>query len=853
MLQTPTSNSNTSQNTNSFGNNPIYLFSRDGSQFFNAGEIDDLRIYNQALSAAEIQQLYQAGNASLVSIAVTPANPSIAKGATQQFTATGTYSDNSTQNLTSSVTWNSSSTSVATITSAGLATGAATGTTTISATSGSISGSTNLTVTPAVLESIAVTPANASINNGATQQFTATGTYSDGSMQNLTSSVTWNSSSTSVATITSGGLVTGVGTGSTTISATSGSISGSTNLSVVPVGQGFAYRRAVTLTNPGPTLTNYQVKITLSSSNMNFSHAQSNGGDIRFLASDGLTNLPYWIENWNSTSQVAILWVNVPSIPNGTSTIYLVYGNSSVTTSGSGTNTFLFFDDFSVADPSTLNGYYNEGPPADVNLGPAQSWEGSDVPHFFSVMTNPFGETINGTTYTYWAWYSLHSSTNSGIGLAGSNDLVNWTKYTSNPVITAATGCGRPSVILVSTTLNMACQSTSVPFEINYFTSTDGITWTAQTAFTALTYNATNPQLWQNPTDNNYYLFYVYKATGYYNVINYRSASTVAGLETAVDNTIINVKSSGDSSSQLYAPFVGYDSASGLYVMQVEDLPNNDSESSDSYWYVATLTSPTIAGPWTAAAGSPQHAGGYGCPERYNFGGTLYTYYCHYNGTAWTIQYTTANVSSGLKQYPKPQTSLWTEVHDPTDTAPSWYLTPCTDWKGSSATCLYGFGSLTGANYVSPTLQSSYSGTNYILDAQVYAIEAYDAQIGTRMRTTPGNYYSNELYVNSNGGDNFYIAYKHPAWVQVVAGTAGDLFLNTWYQLEANPQGTTQEASTQYGASSVSGTDSNYSSGAAGPSLDNNASTMFGYLFIRQNASVVPANSVGSETLGNFP
>ncbi len=41
--------------------------------------------------------------AALVSIAVTPASPSIAKGLTEQFTATGTYTDNSTQNLTSQV------------------------------------------------------------------------------------------------------------------------------------------------------------------------------------------------------------------------------------------------------------------------------------------------------------------------------------------------------------------------------------------------------------------------------------------------------------------------------------------------------------------------------------------------------------------------------------------------------------------------------------------------------------------------------------------------------------------------------------------------------------------------------
>ena len=59
---------------------------------------------------------------------MTPANPSVAKGLTQQFTATGTFSDNSTQDLTSQVTWASATTSVATITAAGLATAVATGT-----------------------------------------------------------------------------------------------------------------------------------------------------------------------------------------------------------------------------------------------------------------------------------------------------------------------------------------------------------------------------------------------------------------------------------------------------------------------------------------------------------------------------------------------------------------------------------------------------------------------------------------------------------------------------------------------------------------------------------------------------
>ncbi|MGO9640153.1 MAG: beta strand repeat-containing protein [Candidatus Acidiferrales bacterium] len=175
------------------------------------------------------------GTPTLSSIAVTPANASISLGGSQQFTATGTFSDGSSQNLTSSVTWTSASPSVATISSNGLATAVATGGTTIQATSGSIIGSTGLTVTPPpTLVSLAVTPANASIAMASSQQFTATGTYSDSSTQNLTNVATWTSTNPATATISSTGLATGVAAGSTTIQATSGSVIGSTGLSVTP-------------------------------------------------------------------------------------------------------------------------------------------------------------------------------------------------------------------------------------------------------------------------------------------------------------------------------------------------------------------------------------------------------------------------------------------------------------------------------------------------------------------------------------------------------------------------------------------------------------------------------------------
>ncbi len=168
-------------------------------------------------------------SAMLQSIAVSPASPSIAAGGTQQFTATGTYSDNSTKNITTSVTWKSSSAAFATIgATTGLATGVAAGTTQITATQGSIvSPNDPLTVTASTvtLQSIAVTPASPTVGIGSTVQFTAMGTYSDNSTKNITSSVTWASSNPSFATIVATtGLATGVAIGTTEITATLGNV-----------------------------------------------------------------------------------------------------------------------------------------------------------------------------------------------------------------------------------------------------------------------------------------------------------------------------------------------------------------------------------------------------------------------------------------------------------------------------------------------------------------------------------------------------------------------------------------------------------------------------------------------------
>ena len=172
----------------------------------------------------------------LSSIAVTPNPAAIEIGATQQFIATATYSDNSTKVVTSAATWKSANTGVATVNATGLATGVAAGPTTVTATFNGVSGSATLNVTATT---ISISPNPANFVAGATQQFTATATSPGGSPTDVTATATWTIANTAVATVNAGGLATGVATGSTSIKASLNGASGSASITVtLPAGSG---------------------------------------------------------------------------------------------------------------------------------------------------------------------------------------------------------------------------------------------------------------------------------------------------------------------------------------------------------------------------------------------------------------------------------------------------------------------------------------------------------------------------------------------------------------------------------------------------------------------------------------
>src|SRR5580704_14843286 len=177
-----------------------------------------------------------APTAQLTSIAVGPPDSSVAMGLTSQFTATGLYSDGSKQDISAQVTWSSANAAAASISSAGLATAASPGSTMITAKMGKMSGSTSFNVTPATLVVIDLTPTNASIANGLTGRFVAAGVFTDNSVHDISASVTWSSSVATVAAVSntsgSNGMITTAGPGSTMITATLGTVSASTTLTV---------------------------------------------------------------------------------------------------------------------------------------------------------------------------------------------------------------------------------------------------------------------------------------------------------------------------------------------------------------------------------------------------------------------------------------------------------------------------------------------------------------------------------------------------------------------------------------------------------------------------------------------
>jgi uncharacterized protein YjdB len=152
----------------------------------------------------------------------------------QTGTLTATTRDAANNVLTGrTITWSSGSPGVATVAPNGTVTAVAPGSATITATSEGKTGTAAVTVTAVPVATVTVAPTSADLTIGGTQQITAT--PRDAQDNPLTGRViTWQTGNSAVATVTQTGLITAVGAGNTTVTATSEGQVGTVAVAVAP-------------------------------------------------------------------------------------------------------------------------------------------------------------------------------------------------------------------------------------------------------------------------------------------------------------------------------------------------------------------------------------------------------------------------------------------------------------------------------------------------------------------------------------------------------------------------------------------------------------------------------------------
>ncbi|MGE0313374.1 MAG: Ig-like domain-containing protein [Lautropia sp.] len=179
--------------------------------------------------------------AELQSIALSPASLSLVVGTYEYFTATGTYTDGSTQELTWDAIWQSSAPGVVSIGNAdgwsGEAYGEQPGIASITAQVGTVvSTAVDVTVTPARLLSITLSPENPRLVVGGIAHVAAVGSFDNGTTQDVTTMSTWSSSDVAIAAVSnaegSRGRATALALGSAQITATLDGVSQTTSLAV---------------------------------------------------------------------------------------------------------------------------------------------------------------------------------------------------------------------------------------------------------------------------------------------------------------------------------------------------------------------------------------------------------------------------------------------------------------------------------------------------------------------------------------------------------------------------------------------------------------------------------------------
>ena len=269
-------------------------------------------------------------------------------------------------------------------------------------------------------------------------------------------------------------------------------------------------------------------------------------------------------------------------------------------------------------------------------LPDAQPWEGDEFPHTMSVLD------LKRDGFRYWGWYGLNEGR--GIGLARSNDLVNWTKYEKNPLWTNARWPSvlgnadpkHPDLLFFAITRDYDTPSSYIVLA----TSEDGIHLNQEKTLVQPVRDQRNqnPNLFRDPRSGRFYLtFYRGNDRDHFEIIS-KSATSVIDLDKAPEKVLMKSDTTVAAPTLLYID-KAKSGASGIYYLATEIYPHRYTTDPEGEWQVKVFAADTPDGDFQPVEGNPILRGQRACLFQHVFDGRFYGFDCHLETTdRWVLE-----------------------------------------------------------------------------------------------------------------------------------------------------------------------------------------------------------------------
>jgi hypothetical protein len=278
-------------------------------------------------------------------------------------------------------------------------------------------------------------------------------------------------------------------------------------------------------------------------------------------------------------------------------------------------------------------------------LPDAQKWEGNEFPHTLSVLELKRGG------FRYWGWYGLNEGR--GIGLARSNNLVDWTKYDGNPLWTNARW---PSVLAHADPQNKNILYFAITREydtpsshIVLATSEDGIHLKEEKVLVPGVPNQRNqnPNLFRDPRSGRFYLtFYRGNDHDHFEIVS-KNAARVQDLDQAPERVLMTTTDTVAAPTLLYLKNVATRTGKkkGLYYLATEIYPHRYTDDPEGEWQVKVFAADAPDGNFQPVTGNPVMRGQRACLFQHVFNNRFYGFDCHLEDPQhWVLEETEASL-----------------------------------------------------------------------------------------------------------------------------------------------------------------------------------------------------------------